>query len=740
METVTGYVGHIVFRNEENGYTVFHLENDDGEVTCVGNFNFIGEGELMELTGEYVNHNVYGTQFKVASHVVKEPEDVVSIERYLGSGAIKGIGAALAARIVRRFKEDTFRIIEEEPERLAEIKGISERKAREIAEQVEGKKDIRKAMIYLQKFGISTKLAAKIYQYYGMRVYKVLEENPYQLADNIEGVGFKTADEIASRIGIHTDSDYRIKSGLFYTLQQAVGEGHIYLPQDVLMRRAGALLEVEIQDIEKHVMDLCIEKKTVLKECDGEIRIYPAHYYYMELNAAKMLHDLNIDCDMPEDLMERRLKQVENTEQIELDAMQHRAVIESIKHGLLILTGGPGTGKTTTINTMIRFFESEGMSILLAAPTGRAAKRMTEAAGYEAQTIHRLLEVNVNPEETDSVGGFMRNRQNPLDADVVIIDEMSMVDLPLMHALLSAVVPGTRLILVGDVDQLPSVGPGSVLRDIIASGCFPVVTLTRIFRQAGESDIVVNAHKINAGEPVVLDNKSRDFFFLKRQDADTIIGVAIMLIQKKLPRYVNAQPGEIQVMTPTRKGLLGVERLNTILQHYLNPESPDKAEQEINGRLFREGDKVMQIKNNYQLEWEVTTKFGLAVDKGTGVFNGDMGVITEINKYTETIEVEFDESRKVKYGFDMTEELELAYAITVHKSQGSEYPAVIIPLLPGPRLLYNRNLLYTAVTRAKKCLTIIGSDTVFQEMIQNKNEQARYTSLAERIREFRDMS
>ena len=740
METVTGYVGHIVFRNEENGYTVFHLENDDGEVTCVGNFNFIGEGELMELTGEYVNHNVYGTQFKVASHVVKEPEDVVSIERYLGSGAIKGIGAALAARIVRRFKEDTFRIIEEEPERLAEIKGISERKAREIAEQVEGKKDIRKAMIYLQKFGISTKLAAKIYQYYGMRVYKVLEENPYQLADNIEGVGFKTADEIASRIGIHTDSDYRIKSGLFYTLQQAVGEGHIYLPQDVLMRRAGALLEVEIQDIEKHVMDLCIEKKTVLKECDGEIRIYPAHYYYMELNAAKMLHDLNIDCDMPEDLMERRLKQVENTEQIELDAMQHRAVIESIKHGLLILTGGPGTGKTTTINTMIRFFESEGMSILLAAPTGRAAKRMTEAAGYEAQTIHRLLEVNVNPEETDSAGGFMRNRQNPLDADVVIIDEMSMVDLPLMHALLSAVVPGTRLILVGDVDQLPSVGPGSVLRDIIASGCFPVVTLTRIFRQAGESDIVVNAHKINAGEPVVLDNKSRDFFFLKRQDADTIIGVAIMLIQKKLPRYVNAQPGEIQVMTPTRKGLLGVERLNTILQHYLNPESPDKAEQEINGRLFREGDKVMQIKNNYQLEWEVTTKFGLAVDKGTGVFNGDMGVITEINKYTETIEVEFDESRKVKYGFDMTEELELAYAITVHKSQGSEYPAVIIPLLPGPRLLYNRNLLYTAVTRAKKCLTIIGSDTVFQEMIQNKNEQARYTSLAERIREFRDMS
>ena len=736
MEVVTGYVEHIVFRNDENGYTVFRLENDDGEITCVGNFNFISEGENMELRGEYTNHSVYGLQLKVSSHTLKEPEDVVSIERYLGSGAIKGVGQALAGRIVKKFREDTFRIIEEEPERLAEIKGISERKAREIAEQVEEKKDMRKAMIYLQKYGISNRLAAKIYQRYGLDVYKVLEENPYQLADSIEGIGFKTADEIAARIGIHTDSDYRIKSGLFYTLQQAVSEGNVYLPQEELLRRAGILLEVEIKDMEKHVMDLCIERKTVMKEHEGEIRIYPAHYYYLELNTAKMLHDLDIDCEMPEDLMESRLRRVEESEEIELDPMQHRAVIESIKHGLLVLTGGPGTGKTTTINTMIRFFDSEGMSILLAAPTGRAAKRMTEATGYEAQTIHRLLEVNVNPEEEGSIGGFLRNSQNPLEADVIIIDEMSMVDLPLMHALLSAVVPGTRLVLVGDVDQLPSVGPGSVLKDIIASGRFPVVTLTRIFRQAGESDIVVNAHKINAGEPVVLDNKSRDFFFLRRQDADTIIGVVIMLIQKKLPKYVHAHPNEIQVMTPTRKGLLGVERLNGILQRYLNPPQEGRTEREINGRLFRVGDKVMQIKNNYQLEWEVSTKFGLTVDKGTGIFNGDMGIITEINEYTETLEVEFDESRKVKYSFEMTEELELAYAITVHKSQGSEYPAVIIPLLAGPKLLYTRNLLYTAVTRAKKCLTIVGSDAVFQEMIQNKNEQARYTSLTERICEF----
>lgn len=736
MEVVTGYVEHIVFRNEENGYTVFNLESEDGELTCVGTFHFISEGETLELKGEYVNHNIYGIQLKVSSHVVKEPEDLVSIERYLGSGAVKGVGQALAARIVKKFKKDTFRIIEEEPERLAEIKGISERKAREIAEQVEDKKDMRSAMIYLQKYGITTALALKIYKHYGAKLYQVLEENPYQLADNIEGIGFRTADEIAARIGIHTDSDFRIRSGIFYTLQQATLEGHVYLPQEVLLERAGMLLGVEIKDMEKYVMDLCIERKTVCKEVEGERRIYPAHYYYLELNTAKMLHDLNINCDMPEDLMEQRLKKVEERESIFLDSMQHKAVIESIKHGLLVLTGGPGTGKTTTINTMIQFFESEGMSILLAAPTGRAAKRMTEATGYEAQTIHRLLEVSGNPEEEGNVNGFLRNRENPLETDVLIIDEMSMVDLPLMHALLLAVVEGTRLILVGDVNQLPSVGPGSVLKDIIASGRFPVVTLTKIFRQAGESDIVVNAHKINAGEPVVLDNKSRDFFFLKRQDADIILRVVIALIQEKLPKYVGASPAEIQVMTPTRKGLLGVERLNTVLQRYLNPPEPQKAEKEIGNRIFRVGDKVMQIKNNYQLEWEICTKFGLTVDKGLGIFNGDMGIVKEIDFFNELLKVEYDEKRVVAYAFEQLDELELAYAITVHKSQGSEYPAVVIPLLPGPRMLYNRNLLYTAVTRAKKCLTIVGSDTTFQEMIQNKNEQSRYTSLAERIQEF----
>lgn len=735
MDSIKGYVEHIVYRNEDNGYTVFHLENDDGEMTCVGNFHYIEEGELLKLDGEYTTHKMYGLQFAVESSEVCEPEDLVSIERYLGSGAIKGVGTALAGRIVRKFKEDTFRIIEEEPERLAEIKGISERKAREIAAQAEEKKDMRQAMIYLQKYGISTTLAAKIYQHYGRNVYRVIEENPYQLADHVSGVGFKTADEIASKVGIHTDSDYRIRSGIFYTLMQSVNEGHIYLRQNVLLYRAGELLGVEIPDMEKYLMDLAMEKKIVMKQAEDGNRIYASRYYYMELNVARMLHDLNISCDVAEDHMNRRIQAIEDNTGLHLDEIQRKAVVEAARRGIMVLTGGPGTGKTTTINAMIHFFESEGMDIYLAAPTGRAAKRMTEATGYEAQTIHRLLEVSGNPED-ENIGGFQRNAENPLEADVVIIDEMSMVDLPLMYALLGSIMPGTRLILVGDRNQLPSVGPGSVLKDIIDSGCFPVVMLTKIFRQAGESDIVVNAHKINRGEEVVLDNKSRDFFFLKRQDPNMIISNVITLIQKKLPKYVDARPYDIQVLTPMRKGVLGVERLNRILQEYLNPPEAGKKEKEYSDRIFREGDKVMQIKNNYQLEWEISTRYGMTIDKGLGVFNGDMGIVREINTYEETVTVEYDEKKKVKYPYHLLDELELAYAVTIHKSQGSEYPAVVIPLLQGPRQLYHRNLLYTAVTRARKCVTLVGSDTVFQDMIHNTNEQNRNTSLAERIREI----
>ena len=736
-EIIKGYVEHIVFRNEDNGYTVFQLNNDDGELTCVGSFPYISEGEMLEVTGEYVTHSTYGLQLQVSSLEVKEPEDLISIERYLGSGAIKGLGATLAGRIVRKFKGDTFRIIEEEPERLSEVKGISERKAMEIASQVEEKKDMRKAMIYLQKYGITLALSAKIYENYGQNVYRVMEENPYQIADHVPGVGFKTADEIARKIGIHTDSDYRIRSGIFYVLLQAVNDGHIYLPENEVLYRTRMLLELELQDISNFLMDLAMEKKIVLCDVEeGDKLVYPAQYYYMELNTAKMLHDLNVQYDVAEVAIENRLYQIEKNAELELDDRQRQAVITAVRNGLMILTGGPGTGKTTTINAMIHFFESEGLDIYLAAPTGRAAKRMTEATGYEAKTIHRMLELAHMPDTDNARMFYGRNETNPLETDVIIIDEMSMVDLPLMHVLLKAIMVGTRVILVGDKDQLPSVGAGSVLKDLIESKCFPVITLTKIFRQAEQSDIVVNAHKINRGEEVILDNKSMDFFFLKRQDANVIISVVLTLIQKKLPKFVDCDMLDIQVLTPMRKGLLGVERLNTILQQYLNPPDKKKEEKEYGDKLFRVGDKVMQIKNNYQLEWEIATKYGLVVDKGVGVFNGDIGRIVEINHYTETLEVEFEEKKRIKYPFQMLEELELAYAVTVHKSQGSEYPAVIIPLLQGPRQLYHRNLIYTAVTRAKKCVTLVGSDTVFQEMIQNVHEQNRYTSLADRLQEM----
>ena len=741
-ETVTGYIDHVIFRNEDNGYTVMVLKDTkkEEELTCVGSFPTITQGATIEATGVYTHHPVYGKQFQISSFVEKMPEDTYAIERYLGSGAIKGIGAALAARIVRRFGQDTLRIVEEEPERLAEVKGISEKKAREIAAQVTEKADMRKAMIFLQKYGISLNLGAKIYQKYKESVYTVLQENPYRLAEDISGVGFKIADEIAARIGIHADSDYRIRSGMLYTLLQASGEGHTYLPKEQLFTRCARLLDVDESYMEKHLMDMVIDRKLVLKEKNGETIVYPSQYYYLELNTARMLNELNVLCPEDEQLVQKRILMIEKETGTVLDEMQKKAVTEAASHGLFVLTGGPGTGKTTTINAIIRFFEGEGAELRLAAPTGRAAKRMTETTGYEAQTIHRLLELNGMPgEERDGHSAkFERNAQNPLAADVIIIDEMSMVDIHLMHSLLLAVTTGTRLILVGDENQLPSVGPGNVLRDIIRSGRFPVVELTKIFRQASESDIVVNAHKINKGEQVQINNKSRDFFFLKRYDADIIIRVVIALIQEKLPRYVDAKPFEIQVLTPMRKGLLGVERLNQILQRYLNPPEDGKPEKAVGDCLFRTGDKVMQIRNNYQMEWEIRGRYGIVIEKGIGVFNGDTGILTEINEFAETAEVEFEDGRFAIYSFKQLEELELAYAITIHKSQGTEYPAVILPLLSGPQMLLNRNLLYTAVTRARKCVTVVGNEETFAEMIRNEKQQKRYSALDERIIELSD--
>ncbi len=739
MESISGYVEHIIFQNKDNGYTVLSLMTEGEACTCVGVCKGLAEGENIEAEGDYIKHPVYGKQFKIAAYKTVAPKDCLSMERYLGSGAIKGVGAALAARIVKKFGDDTFRIIEEEPERLAEVKGISERKAREIAVQMEEKKDLREALLFLQQYGISNTLAVKIYDTYGMEVYGIMKENPYRLAEDIHGIGFKIADEIASKIGIHTDSDYRIRSGVFYTLLQAVSEGHCYLPLQNLLDRAHVLLNVSVENIRPQIDNLAMDRKLIVKEdC-----VFAASYYYAELNCARMLHELDISMPEAEYLpsqqaaVQKRVEKLAQELKMELDELQQEAVMESIRNGLFVLSGGPGTGKTTTINMIIRYFEAEGLDIFLAAPTGRAAKRMTEATGYEARTIHRMLELNsaLSDEDTRKVS-FERNEENPLEADVIIIDEMSMVDIQLFQALLKAVVPGTRLILVGDVDQLPSVGPGQVLRDIMNSNAFPMVVLQKIFRQAGESDIVVNAHRINKGEQISMDNKSKDFFLLERNDVNVIYKHMIQLIQEKLPKYVSATPYDIQVLTPMRKGSLGCETLNGILQRYLNP-ADDKKREHISGEtIYREGDKVMQVKNNYQLEWEVLSKYNITIDKGMGVFNGDMGRIVEINEQASSLVVEYDEHKRVTYPFALLEELELSYAITIHKSQGSEYPAVLLPLLGGPRMLFNRNLLYTGITRAKNCVTILGSSDTVREMIRNESENRRFTALAQRIREL----
>ncbi len=734
-ESIKGYVTHIKYRNEKNGYTILNLETEEDDVVCVGSFSAVSEGDCLVVSGSYTVHSVYGEQFLVEQYEVQEPENAVAMERYLASGAIKGVGAKLAARIVRRFKEDTFRVMEEEPERLSEISGISEKSAHAIYEQFVEKREMRHAMLFLQQYGISNVLAVKIYERYKGQMETVLTENPYRLAEDIDGIGFRIADEIAARVGLRSDSEFRVRAAVFYVLTQAGSNGHVYLPEEEVLQNTCALLELGRETVKRQLEYLQIEKKIIVKEVDGERLIYGTTAYYTELNTARMLLDLNVSYDLPDTVLKTKLKTLESREEIELDELQKKAVFETARNGVFVLTGGPGTGKTTTIRTMLRFFENEGLDILLAAPTGRAAKRMTETTGMEARTIHRLLELKVS----ESMGNrmhFERNEENPLECDLIIIDEMSMVDIYLMHALLKAIPIGTRLVLVGDVNQLPSVGPGNVLRDIIASGCFPVVTLDKIFRQAQESDIITNAHRIHAGEEIRLDNKSKDFFFLQREDLTVIQQSILYLVKEKLARYLQVKPQEIQVLTPMRKGELGVERLNILLQEHLNPADASKKEKEHSRGVFREGDKVMQIKNNYQMEWEIRSRYGIPTESGTGVFNGDCGTIKEINFFSERVSVVFDEGKIAEYPFSQLDELELAYAATIHKAQGSEYPAVVLPLLSGPRLLMNRNLLYTAVTRAKQCVTIVGNAETVNAMIGNTDEMKRYSGLERHLTEM----
>ncbi len=714
MAHLEGYVSHIRFHNEENGYTVLELETTHGDEILVGTFHYINEGEYLSVEAEFTEHPAHGPQYQVISYQVKEPEDKEAMERYLGSGAVRGIGPALAARIVKKFKGDTFRIMEEEPERLAEVKGISIHKAMNFAVQFQEKQEMRHAMMFLSEYGIANHLAVRIFEEYGDKMYDILRTNPYRLAEDIHGIGFRIADNIAAKAGIAPDSEHQICAAILYTLQQSVGAGHVYLPREILCRNTGQMLGMPPEYIGDHLMNLVMDKKLMIRVAGEEEHVYLSTYYFMERNAASMLLNLDLKFPADEETLAGRISSLQEETGIELDELQKSAVRQALTEGVLVVTGGPGTGKTTTINLMIRCFEAEDMDIVLAAPTGRAAKRMTEATGYEAKTIHRLLELNGGIEDGDT-WRFEKNEENPIEADVIILDEMSMVDISLMYSFLKAVLPGTRLILVGDSNQLPSVGAGNVLKDIIESEVFPVVRLTKIYRQEATSRIVLNAHKINEGEQIVLDNRNRDFFFFEKKDIRSVTAGVIYLVKDRLPEYIGVNPFEIQVLTPMRKGELGVEHMNQVLQYYLNPASPDKEEREVHTGVFREGDKVMQIKNNYKIEWKVVNKKGFSVEEGLGVFNGDMGVIRKINTFTEKVTVVFDENRQVEYPFSNLDELELAYAITIHKSQGSEYPAVVLPLLSGPSILCNRNLLYTAVTRAQRCVAIIGRQTMVEQ-------------------------
>lgn len=779
--TREGYIEKIIYKNEENGYCVFNVEGEDGDEIFVGNLFHAGEGLYVIAQGEYVNHPQYDIQFKFTSCEVKLPEDTMGIERYLGSGIIKGIGEVLAKKIVKKFKGDTLRIIEEEPERLAEISGISERKARSIATSFLEKREFQEVVIFLSEYGISVNLALKIYNEYGNKVYEILQGNPYKLAEDISGVGFRVADEIARRMGVGADSVFRNRCALLYVLNKAGAEGHMYLPKEELIRRTVELTRDNAQDIEgiygqssfgyaeyesveaadssyekmvqlldDQLLELAIESKIVIKEIEGIAVVYNSMNYHVELKSARCLVDLQLRYEMDEKELEEEIHKIEVSEHIALDELQKEAVKSAIRAGVAVITGGPGTGKTTIINVIIKYFSSQGMDIKLCAPTGRAAKRMTESTGWPAQTIHRLLEFNGIPDdgmEQRAQEGlrFARNADNPLECDAIIVDEMSMVDSYIFCSLLQAVAYGTRLIFVGDEHQLPSVGAGNVLRDIIASNCFPVTTLNKIFRQEDGSDIVLNAHKIHRGEPLEITNRSKDFFFIPKNTSSLVLGEVEELITKNLPNYYHFDPKDIQILCPMRKYDVGVENMNRCLQKALNPAKKGKPEHQKGDVIFRKGDKVMQIKNNYKLEWKIygVSKVGngkgYVLDEGVGVFNGDMGIITEISDYDEELTVVFDDGREAVYTYQELDQLEHAFAVTIHKSQGSEYPAVILPLLGGNRMMMNRNLLYTAITRAKKLVVIVGDLNMVNQMIANTTQQKRYTSLAVRLQELNDV-
>lgn len=738
--TIEGNIENIIFTNPDNGYSVFCIYSEeygeifpDAEIICVGYTPNLNEGENMKITGTIVMHPTYGKQLQVEIYEKSIPKTEKGIQKYLASGVIKGIGKRMAEKIVEKFGADTLTIIEINPEKLSEIKGISIQKAMEIGEIFSEQAELRRAMLFLQDYGISTAFAVKIYNHYKHNTIKIIENNPYSLADEIFGIGFKLADSIAEKVGVEKDSPYRIKAGIKFVLNQSSNlSGNVYLPENELIEMASKLLEIDEEFIKPCLSNLQMERQVCLEKIEKGSIVFLNSYYYAESYVAKKILELSMNKTKYNKVYDTWLKNIELEKNILLANEQKMAIKEAMINGAMVITGGPGTGKTTTINSIISMLKNEGYEIELCAPTGRAAKRMTEATGIEAQTIHRLLGITYVNEDKKRQN-FDKDEENPIEADVIIVDESSMIDILLMSSLLRAIPNGTRLILVGDVDQLPSVGAGNVLKDIINSGCIKVIRLNEIFRQARESAIVMNAHRINNGEYPILNEKDKDFFFLKKYNMEELNQTIIELITKRLPKFLNITDlKDIQVLCPMRKTPIGIINLNSILQNALNPPSENKKEKEFRNIIFREGDKVMQIKNNYNMVWKIYDG-NTFIDEGIGVFNGDEGIITDIDNSSETVIVTFDECKRVKYDFSQLDELDLSYAITIHKSQGSEYKAVIMPIHSGAPMLLTRNLLYTGVTRAKELAVIVGIPETLYKMVDNNNEINRYTYLKDRI-------
>ena len=734
MEKLEGMISDIVFKNEDNGYTIAHLANSDNEVVIVGCMPTLSVGESIEVEGKWTNHKTYGTQFEVNKFMPVTPTSLEGIYVYLSSGMIHGIGEKMAKKIVDKFGVSTLDIIQNNPHRLSEVDGIGQKKIDQIVKSYEENRELRNIIIELSPYGITPNYCMKIYKKYKNKAIEVINKNPYKLAEDIRGVGFKIADNIASKIGIEKNSKDRVSQGILYTLNQSLGNGHTYLPENILIQEAIKLLEVKGELVKECILELAYDQKIHIEKKDNQHLIYLIPYYLSENGVCKQIiklsqhefKDLNID-------IEEEIRVVEKEEGIKLANNQMLAVKEAIEGGVVIITGGPGTGKTTTINTIIKIFENNNQEVVLAAPTGRAAKRMSETSSKEAKTIHRLLEMGYATDSDELQ--FMKNEEEPIKADVIIIDEVSMVDILLMYSLLRAIKPGTRVILVGDSDQLPSVGAGNVLKDMIDSCVIKVVRLTEIFRQAQESMIVVNAHKINNGQPLHLNSKGKDFFFIRKNTNEEIINEIIGLVSERLPKFYNVDKlKDIQVLSSMRKGDLGVTNLNIELQKYLNKPEKYKVEENFQRRIFRVGDKVMQIKNNYTRKWENEDK----TDSGEGIYNGDIGYVYHIDKDKRIVYVIFDQMKIVSYTYDELDELDHSYCTTIHKSQGSEFPVVVIPITWAPPMLLSRNLLYTAVTRAKKLVVLVGDVKYLEYMIKNNRINNRHSNLSYKLNKFKE--